>query len=231
MLLLSGSSRPAKCDLIRVPRYCRGLLIGAAFRRLRARPSCSSQYILMSTDGNADGVTAASPRRGFCATSHDIFCIRCGVSVYRSDMKDIGRHLATHCREHDMCRVSGNLAQLGNSLQLDMISKNDQYQRERKDGCSWFKQEDPTDTYKCPTCTKLFGSEAGASSHYKRSQCKSGPPPISVDCHETISGVLVEVVPRRMKRKLDDAFAVVAASPNISNGSTGKCFMSVWHAL
>ena len=176
----------------------------------------------MSTDGNADGDTAASPPRGFCATSHDIFCVRCGTSVYRPDMKDVGRHLAAHCRDHDMCRLlEGNLSKLGNSLVLDMISKNDQYQRERKDGCSWFKHEDPTDTYKCPTCTKLFESEAGASSHYKRSQCKSGPPPISVDCHETISGVLVEVVPRPMKqRKLDDTFAA-AASPNI-NGSTGK---------
>ena len=176
----------------------------------------------MSTDGSADGDTAASPPRGFCATSHDIFCVRCGTSVYRPDMKDVGRHLAAHCRDHDMCRLSdGNLSKLGNSLVLDMISKNDQYQRERKDGCSWFKHEDPTDTYKCPRCTKLFKSEFEAKKHCSRGKCQDGSSPISVDCHETISGVLVEVVPRPVKqRKLDDTF-VAAASPNI-NGSTGK---------
>ena len=185
----------------------------------------------MPTDGNADGDTAASPRRGFCATSHDIFCIRCGVSVYRFGMKDVARHLTAHSREHDMCRVSGNLAQLGNSLHLAMTMKREQYQRERKDGCSWFKQEDPADTYKCPTCEKLFKQESDANRHYRQTMCKSGPPPISVDCHETISGVLVEVVPRPIKqRKLDDTFAA-ATSPNISNGSTGKCFMFAWHIL
>ena len=181
----------------------------------------------MSTDGNANADAAASPPppRGFCTTSHDTFCIRCGVSVCRLGVKDVGRHLAAHCRENEKCRLPGNLnlTKVGRALELDMIAKHDQYQRLRKDGCSWFQQKDPTDTHKCTTCMKLFDSASDANRHYKQTRCNDGPPPIPVDCHKTISKVLVEVLPRPLKsRKLDDTFAAAGSTNYADSSSTGK---------
>ena len=218
--------RPCLCERFRV--FAAGA--AAAGSVFRSSPQQSTgHFAIMSADGNADTGTAASPppARGFCTTSHDTFCIRCGVSVCRIGVKDVGRHLAVHCRENEQCQlpVNANLTKLGKALELSMISKQDQYRRLGKGGCDWFEQNDPTDTYKCQTCDRLYATEFDAKKHCSRGKCRGGPPPMPADCHETISGVLVEVLARPLKqRRLDDTFAatVSANSASTSQSSTGK---------
>ena len=82
--------------------------------------------------------------------------------------------------------------------------------------------KDPTGTRKCLKCKRLCALEPEAILHHKQTQCKKAAPPVPVDCHVTITGVLVEVLPINC-RKLDGAFAAAAAdSTDISNSSTGK---------
>ena len=84
--------------------------------------------------------------------------------------------------------------------------------------------KDPAGTYKCRTCMKLFESEPDANVHFKKTKCNAGSPPIPVDCLMTISKVLVEVLPRPLKRrKLDDALAAAASVNDADSSSTGKC--------
>ena len=134
--------------------------------------------------------------------------------------------MADHFKKEERCRPSGtmNFAQIVREGEYVMVARQDQFERLGKGGCPWFMPEDPTGTYKCRTCMKLFDSEPDASSHHKRSKCNVGPPPIPVDCHKTISEVLVEVLPRPLKRrKLDDALAAAASSNDSDISSTGKC--------
>ena len=143
----------------------------------------------------------------------------------RLGVKDVGRHLAAHCRENEKCRLPGNpnLTKLGNACELAMIAKHDQFERLGKGGCPWFMPEDPTGTYKCRTCKKLFESEPDANVHFKKTKCNVGSAPIPVDCLMTISKVLVEVMARPLKRrKLDDALAAAASANDSDVSSTGK---------
>ena len=171
----------------------------------------------------------SSRATGFGCTNADTYCYSCTDSMCPFGYKDTGRAMADHCKSSKECRPPGksNFAQEGRKFNLQMIANDDRCRRYGKSGCDWFERTDPTGTYKCSGCSGLFESEAKASKHHKRTRCSKSSPPSPVFCHETLSGILVEVLPlsrRRLNPLLDAAAHPPPAAAASIVGHTGMSF-------